>query len=176
MSTANSAAALLRGQYKSAHDILEATVQDVTSEMAHWSPPGIANPLGATYAHVAAGEDFILHGMVRGAAPLIASTWAGKAGLSELPPAGGAWSDWGRAVQVDLDQLRPYAQAVYAETDSYLASLNDADLERTIDLSAMGLGQQSLGWLLSLMLNNITWHTGEIACLKGLQGKKGYPF
>jgi uncharacterized damage-inducible protein DinB len=77
---------------------------------------------------------------------------------------------------VDLGQLHSYAQAVYAATDEYLGSLSDADLARTIDLSAMGLGQQSLGWLLSLMLNNITWHTGEIACLKGLQGKKGYPF
>jgi hypothetical protein len=30
--------------------------------------------------------------------------------------------------------------------------------------------------LANFALANIQWHTGEIACLKGLQGKKGYPF
>jgi hypothetical protein len=89
MSTANSAVGLLRAQYKSAHDILEATLQDVTSEIAHWSPPGISNPLGATYAHVAAAEDAILNGMARGAAPLLATSWAGKVGVNENVPLGG---------------------------------------------------------------------------------------
>jgi hypothetical protein len=167
---------LLRAQFKGAHDVLEATMQDVTATMAHWSPPGVANPLGATYGHVVAAEDAILNGMAEGAAPLIASSWAGKTGLSEMPPLGGSWSEWGRRVQVDLPTTRAYGQAVYADTDAYLASLTDADLGRTVDLSAMGLGQQGLGWLLSLMINNVTWHTGEISCLKGLQGAKGYPF
>jgi DinB superfamily len=171
-----SAVDLLRAQYKGAHDVLEATMQDVTAEMAHWSPPGIANLLGATYAHVVTGEDAILNGMAKGAAPLLATSWAGKTGLSELPPMGGSWSEWSHRVQVDVAAARAYGQAVYADTDAYLATLTDADLGRTVDLSPMGLGQQGLGWLLSIMLNNVAWHTGEISCLKGLQGAKGYPF
>jgi hypothetical protein len=31
--------------------LLEAVMADVTPEQAHWTPPGIANPLGALYAH-----------------------------------------------------------------------------------------------------------------------------
>jgi hypothetical protein len=79
-------------------------------------------------------------------------------------------------VQVDLDVIPGYAQAVYAATDAYLAGLTDEDLSRTMDLSSWGVGEQTLGWLLSLMLGNVEWHTGEISCLKGLQGAKGYPF
>ncbi len=41
----------------------------------------------------------------------------------------------------------------------------------------MGLGEQTVGWVLSVfVLANCDWHTGEISCLKGSHGLKGYPF
>jgi hypothetical protein len=179
----NKAVSLLRAQYQNAHEVLEGTLQDVTSEQAHWSPPGTANPLGATYAHIVISEDGVINGMLKGSGPLSVSTWAGKIGVSELPPMPGpevgglpSWSEWARRVKVDQAALRSYAQAVYAATDEYLASLTDDDLNRSLDLSGLGVGQQTLGWLLTLMLSNVNWHTGEIACLKGLQGARGYPF
>jgi hypothetical protein len=55
-------------------------------------------------------------------------------------------------------------------------AIEDAELGRAIDLSAMALGVQSVGSLLTVVLHNILAHTGEISCLKGLQGLKGYPF
>jgi hypothetical protein len=61
-------------------------VADVTPVEAHWSPPGKAHPLGANYAHVVIGEDGVVNGMLKGEAPLFAATWAGKTGVSELPP------------------------------------------------------------------------------------------
>lgn len=176
MSASNGIVSMVRGQFKGAHDVLEATMQDVTPEMAAWQPPGSANAVGPNYAHVVTGEDVILLGMARGAAPLLASSWAGQVGLSEMPPMDGKWHEWNQRVAIDLPALRTYAQAVYAATDEFLAALTDADMGRTLDLSAMGFGEQSLGWLLGIMLANVHWHTGEIACLKGVQGHKGYPF
>lgn len=176
------AVSLLRTQLKAAHDFLEGTMQGVTAEQAHWSPSGLANPLGATYAHIALSEDGIINGMLKGGAPLFVTSWEGKIGLQNLPPMPGpggsglpAWSDWARQAEVDLPVLQQYAQAVYANTEVYLASLSDEDLNRPIDLSAVGLGQHTVGSLLSTALSNIQWHCGEIACLKGLQGVKGYP-
>ena len=169
----NIAVSLLRAQYQNAHEVLEGTLQDVTVEQAHWSPPGIANPLGATYAHIIISEDGVLNGVLKGGAPMSVTTWAGKTGVSELPPMPGPgeeglppWDEWARRVKIDQAALQSYAQAVYAATDEYLASLTDEDLGRSLDLSDIGLGQQTLGWLLSLMLSNVNWHTGEIACLK----------
>jgi hypothetical protein len=173
---------LLHQQVRIAHDILEATMADVTPDQAHWAPPGIANPLGATYAHAVVSEDFVINGMFRRQAPLNASTWADRTGLSEpMPtPASPAWSEypaWTRRVRVDLDVLREYSRAVYAETDQYLAALSDADLEQPLDLSQLGLGSQTVASTLTLLLlNHIGTETGEIACLKGLQGVRGYPF
>ena len=150
---------------------------------AHWTPPGTANPLGATYAHIVSTEDGIVIGAIQGAAPLYASSWAGKAGISEPPPMPDPnnpglpdWGEWSRKVQVDVAALRAYAQGVYAASDEYLASLTDEDLGRMVDLSGLGLGERSVGDLLGTVISNTHWHTGEIACLKGLQGEKGYPF
>jgi len=86
MSAQNRATTLLREQFKQGHEFLEGTMQDVTSEMAHWLPPGKAQTLGANYAHVLISEDFLVNGLLKGAAPLLASTQAGKVGVSELPP------------------------------------------------------------------------------------------
>jgi hypothetical protein len=79
-------------------------------------------------------------------------------------------------VKVDLEATRKYAKAVYAASDEYLASLSPGDLERPVDLSFVGLGESTLGSVIhnGIVGNGFT-HCGEISCLKGLQGKRGYP-
>ncbi|QBD80173.1 DinB family protein [Ktedonosporobacter rubrisoli] len=168
------AIALLREQIKQAHGFLEATMDDVTPEQAHWAPPGKANPLAATYVHAVASEDAAINMILKGGAPLFASSWAERTGVSEIQPLSTA--EWARRVQVDLPALRRYAQAVHEATDAYLATLSDADLERPIDLTSFGLGQTTAGYILSrLVLGHIDNMCGEISCLKGLQGSRGYP-
>jgi DinB superfamily len=173
--------ALLRSVVSSARMVLDGTMADVTQAQADYAPPGIANPLGATYAHVVWTEDMVVQGMFRQAAPLFASSWAGRTGLSEpMPSPGPEWVNypaWTRRVRIDLEALRQYAQAVAAETDTWISSLSDADLDRPLDLSAAGLGQHTLGTAIALLVgNHIGTETGEIAVLKGIQGARGYPF
>ncbi len=174
------AVSLLRDQLQQAHGYLEATLADVTTEQAHWLPPGQANPIGATYAHLVISEDMIINGMLRGSTPLFGSNWAGKTGLSEpMPLPGPAWQDygpWTRRVKVDLAALREYAQAVYAASDAYLAELPADALSTPLDLSDLGMGKVTLGWVLSrLVVGHVDNECGEISCLKGLQGRRGYP-
>lgn len=173
----------MRDALQQAHGFLEAVMQDVTAEQAHWLPAGKALPVGAQYAHILIGEDGFVSGVLRGAAPLFASTWTGRLGVSELPPppAPGQpgmppWDRWARSVRVDFAMLRQYGEAVYVASDEYLASLTDSDLTRVIDLSFAGLGQQTLAWALAAGVVGHTWsHLGEISSLKGLQGARGYP-
>ncbi len=89
---------------------------------------------------------------------------------------GRAWEDWGRRVQVDLDALRWYARAVYAETDEFLSRMPDGELEREIDLTGMGFGRQTARFVIANMLQNVALHCGEIAVLKGLNGASGYSY
>ncbi len=167
---------LLKQQLKDAHGLLDATMQGVTPQHAHWLPGGKANPISASYAHVVLSEDFVVNGMLKGAPPLCATNWAGKVGLSEMPPPGpmANWFDWGRKVKVDLAAMKKYSEAVYANTESYLATLKDADLSRKIATPA---GEQTVAWVLSnVLVGHIHDFTGEISCMKGMQGMKGYPF
>jgi hypothetical protein len=159
---------LLRPQFDAAHQLLEATMADVTTEQAHWMPPGIANPLGATYAHVVTAEDYIIQGMFKRVAPLAATEWAGKSGLSEpMPSPGPQWSEypgWTRRVTLDLAALKVYAQAVYAATDAYVSGLTDADMARPFDLSPRP-------WPATRNVQDIaSWLAGPVVALLALPG------
>lgn len=147
---------------------------DVTPEQAMWSPPGKANPLGASYAHVAFGEDMLVNLVLRGGATMVAD--GRETGASERhPPPGVDYGEWARRVQVDLPVLREYAKAVYQNTADYIDSLSDEDLEHTMELRMMGT--QTVGWVLgNIILWHVNAHCGEISCLKGMQGARGYPF
>lgn len=165
---------VLRQQLKDAHGWLDATLQGVTADQLHWKPPGKANTIGASYAHVVLSEDMVVNTMLKGGKPMCATSWAGKTGLSEVPSnPEQSWFDWGRRVKVDLPALQKYAQAVQANSDAYIASLKEADLERKV---ASPLGTMSV---LAIVSNFVTGHVhdfaGEVSCLKGLQGLKGYP-
>src|SRR5689334_13405766 len=118
----NTRVELLRRIVDDARQVLDGTMADVTQAQVDYIPPGIANPLGATYAHVVCSEDMVVQGMLRQAAPLFASSWAGRTGLSEpMPMPGPDWPKygaWTRRVKVDLAGLRAYARAVADETDN----------------------------------------------------------
>lgn len=171
--------AALREQLRSANWLLEACMEGVTQDQLQWNPAGTAHSVASSYAHAVVGQDFVIHGMVQNKPPLAATTWANKVGVSALPPQeGGAdWSGWARTVRVDLAAIKQYAQAVYAASDAYLAGLKPDELDRMIDLTAAGLGQQTLNWVLfGAVIGHVANHTGEIAAIKGVQGLQGYPF
>ncbi|MBF8260050.1 MAG: DinB family protein [Actinobacteria bacterium] len=182
MSTAeNRAVVLLQEQVKEAIKWLEGVVADLTTEDAQWKPPGTALPAGAIYAHTVTSMDAVVNAILRGGPPMFAAAWAGKTGMSEQPPGPDPahpgmpdWTAWSRRVTVDLAITRKYAGAVEAAVNDYLATLSDADLGRTIDLSAFGFGEVTVEFLLTnAVLGHAFSHGGEIACLKGMRGKKG---
>ncbi len=169
------AIALLRSQVSDAHGLLEGTIDNVTAGQSSWSPPGVANPLAATYAHAVSSEDFAINAVLKGGTLLAAGAWAGRTGMSEPPPMPPNWDKWAREASFDLPALRQYAKAVAANTDEYLASLKPDDLDRRVDMPM--IGRQTVSWVLNnVLLNHISSHCGEISCLKGLQGARGYPF
>ena len=170
------AVSLLSQQIRSAHEIVGGTVADLTSEQAQWNPAGKAIPAGPLYLHMAGGEDLFLN-MALGRQPLAMGAYAGKTGASEPYPMGGSYDEWAKRVEIDLPQLGEYIQAVFKSTEDYVAGLKPEDLDRELDLSNAGLGKMSLGAFITMTsVIHPSNHIGEISCLKGLQGAKGYPF
>ncbi len=180
------AAQLLRGELEAAHQLLEGTIADVDDELANRPAPGVANPIGASYAHAVLAEDAVVHGLLQGQPPMWTGSWAGRTG-TDLPVvlSSGEWPGavpgdlgaWYHTVRVDLGACRAYAQAVYAATAAFLEAADEATLARGIDLSFIGLGTLPLALVFSTFvtghLNNLC---GEISAIKGSFGRKGYPF
>jgi hypothetical protein len=158
-----SARALLRRQFWLAHELLDAAIEPLTTEALHRCPRGTAAPAGACYAQVVLCEDLAVNGVLATGKPLALSTWIGRTGLSEMPPFTGTinWPAWGRRVRLDQAQLRPYARAVFASTDAYIAALpNGAFDSARPDRPAH---------LLSALLFTLSMRRGEIACLVALE-------
>jgi hypothetical protein len=155
-------------------ELLEMVMADVTDDQARWVPPGQANPIGALYAHALISMDGIVNGMLQGGAPRFGLA-PGDVGVAA--PRMNLDLEWARGLEPDFAALRRYKALVLADVEAYLDTLADGDLDRIVDLTQVGLGQQSVGWMLNALvaghLNNMA---GEISALKGIQGLKGYPF
>jgi hypothetical protein len=172
------AVSLLREQVLDARGLFEATLADVTDEQAAWLPDGKALPIASHVAHVLAGQDMTLHSLLEGRPMLAETSWAGRTGFATMPAMGPGqeWAAWARGTRFDLAALRRYGAAVYAATDEKLERLDEATLARPFDLSPMGLGTRSVAWLLTTgWVTNVNLHCGEISCIKGLLGARGYP-
>lgn len=160
-----------------AFGILNQVVSDLTKEQADWTPPGIANPIGATYWHTVSSVDEIVHFWIRGEAPLRQTDgWQEKVLTTSVPEPGegGDYLVYMQAIRVDLASLHAYAEAVAKAVQGWLASLTPQELERKLDTP---IGELSVDQVLETF---VIWHTnahcGEVAALKGCQGVKGYPF
>ncbi len=169
---------LLRDQIKFAHDTLENTVADVSTELATKQPPGLPRTIGSYYAHILIVEDLTVNAILQQKAPLFAAEWRDKTGFDEQAPSDPSmWAGWSSETYGNVVNSRAYAQAVFASTSAYLDGLSDDDLARAIDLSGVGFGVQTTGFVISaFVISNCCWHTGEISCQKGINGYKGYPF
>ena len=169
---------LLQEQIGFAHYALEETVKDVPIEIATHQPVGKARSIGSYYAHIFIVEDWGVNGLIQGHAPLFASGWREKTGFDSLPPLEQTkLLGWSHHVESDVVSTHNYAQAVIANTAAYLNELHDDDLARMVNLEEIGFGQMTVGRILSdFVLTNCNFHTGEISCLKGSHGLKGYPW
>ncbi|HET9946728.1 MAG TPA: DinB family protein [Patescibacteria group bacterium] len=170
---------ILLNQLKAAHSALEQTMEGVTDEVAHFMPPGTANPIAGTYAHLVFTEDLFLHNFLTKSKPLFETTFNNKTGASEIQP--DDWQveypKWLKAVKLDIKQFNQYAKAVFSENEMYVASLMDEDLEKDVDMSSFGMGtRKTYDFIANLISGHVYPIMGEIAVLKGIQGLKGYPF
>ena len=158
---AASARTLLRWQFRLAHALLDAAIDRLPPEAIHRCPHGRDASAGVCYAQGVFCEDLTVNGVLAAGKPLALSAWAGRTGLSEIPPFAGTigWRIWARRVRLDETGLRRYARAVYASTDAYIGALPDEALD--MDLASGDVP----ACLLSALLLSVSRRHSEIACL-----------
>jgi hypothetical protein len=160
---------LLRWQFRLAHECLDAAIDRIRGEAFHTCPLGMRCSPGVSYAQTVFCEDLSVNGVLGAGTPLALSTWAGRTGLSELPPRARAtnWRAWAHRVRLDEARLRRYATAVYASTDAYIAALPD----RVLD-SPRG---EKPACLLTALLLSVSMRRGEIITVALSRGKSSQP-
>jgi len=164
---------------RNAHKYLEQTMEGVDAKVAHHNPEGTANPISGIYAHLIFSEDFFLNFFLKKTQPLFETTWKDKTGISSLQPTEWVteYPKWLKEVKIEIPKVYDYTKAVFAETEKYIESLEDSDLEKKIDMSMFGMGDREQGDMIHMMILGHIWSImGEISVLKGIQGLKGYPF
>ncbi len=165
---------LILEQIKKSHELLEGTMEGVDGKLAGWVPPGKANPIGATYAHLVMSEDMIVNRRLREKDMVSEKT---DTGLSQPMPGFDDWEaypGWTRDVKVDLPSLKSYAKAVYSETERFVENLSEDELDEQVEM--FGSRMPKALALSTLVAGHTDSIAGEIAALKGIQGLKGYPW
>lgn len=93
-----------------------------------------------------------------------------RLGLTELFP-----DDWPEDVQFDWELLHQYGRRATKQVLQLVDAITQDDLDRTFQMKPVELGIWSGLDVYRLHTGGHIWmHGGEIACLKGLQGRQGY--
>ncbi|MCL4464690.1 MAG: DinB family protein [Chloroflexi bacterium] len=163
----------IQRQVASVRRTSDAVTGDLQEEQLGWTPPGTANPIGATLLHAVHSEDAFVRRTIQGQATTFDSgAWAEKLGVAAEPGKGPSWEGM-KGKPLSLAQVLDYQNVVRAETDAYLAGLTPEELDRQVMTFR---GEMPVGAVLALYLGHQAHHFGEIAALKGAQGAKGLPF
>ncbi len=150
---------------------LESIVRDVTPEQAAWQPPGQANTIASTYAHIVRNFDEDLNQRFFERPLLSDGPWHRRTGL----PPGPVAVEWEPGVVIDWQALHEYGRAMCAFIVETVDALSAEDLRRKVEMGSMFGGVWDGIDVIRLTVGRHVWmHGGEIACLKGLQGFDGY--
>jgi len=152
---------LLQYALNTAFEVLSYVTHDLTQEQVDWQPPGIACNIGSILSHLDSYLDFFLQEVcIEKRFELLKSP----------PPVEIVMKD----VQVDLHDLHVRTKNITKLTKDWLSSLTPADLE--VDFES-AIGTINVGQMIeAYIIWHINVHCGEISCLKGCQGAKGYPW
>ena len=162
---------VLRTQIETAHGTMMQVIEDLTDEQLHHCLPGATiNSIASVFVHIVIAEDRFTHTLLQGKPRLFDDGWGERLGLTAADRDHQFESFHMRDRAAFLD----YTNAVFADTEKYLASAGSEDLDRLVKLRER---EMPVGVVLArLLAGHALQHTGEMAALKGAMGLKGLAF
>lgn len=166
-------------QFRTMTDEVTALFDDVPDELLYKRPGPSQNPIGWNYWHFLRIWDSGLHSII-GGKDLKEQTWwrGGFAEQSGYDPAGlggrGGGTGMGYtdaevdAVQVPLEIIQAYHRQLLAETEEYLRSADDEELNRVVPYWA---GETTCAKMVEQAIRNCWMHYGEMRYAKGILGR-----
>ena len=163
----------LRQALRNQHNALDQAVRDLTPEQLHWVPPNTnANHIGFTLWHYVRTEDNVVQFILQDRKPTIwiEGGYVERFGLDRIAQGTGMSVEDAHTLHLPpVDQWMEYQQAVWQATDAYLSSIDDASLERMVNVKPLPEmpARQALA---NICLTHGHAHFGEICVLRVLQG------
>ncbi|MFO7964622.1 MAG: DinB family protein [Desulfobacterales bacterium] len=149
-------------------------VKDLTDEQLHFRPLDKGHHIAFALWHVVRTEDMVINFLLQKKTPVWnAREWDKKLGMDPQAQGTGMNAEQAAAVRISsLPDFLAYMDAVGKETDAYLDTLKDEDLDIVNELPV--LGKRSLCEVIGgIALVHAAEHLGEIWYIKGLLGLKG---
>lgn len=149
-------------------NLLKPSVDGMDDAQYNFTPPGTANSVAHSHAHVISSLDFFVNGILRGQQP----SWSAFAAEHGLPA--NPLELWKHDGQVPLAPMIEYQKRTLDDVLAYVSTLTESDLDREVDTRFFG--KQTVAFVLQLAGMHTAGHAGDISAVKGFQGLKGLPF
>lgn len=167
------------------HWFPELLVQGLTPEQLRWQPEGHDTSIIFAIWHAYRGADELIHGMVmKRPSVFAAQDWAARLPVERVgvtPFGNGATREQIGNIDLNIDELLAYANAVGESINDYLALLPDDQAVEELALpffTSVYPGVDRLSRVEAIAffaIGHTSEHLGEVQFIKGLLGLKGAP-
>lgn len=159
------------------HHWTRIALEGLTPEEWHYTIGGNTNNIAFLVWHSVRTEDNILRFILQGRPTIWAEGgWHERLGLPPRVQGTGMASEEARVFHIaDTALFMQYVEQVWSEYETYLAAISDggkALSERTVTIKPLG-EMPALQGIGQVCITHLNIHYGEIALLRGAQGKKG---
>ncbi|MGB2695720.1 MAG: DinB family protein [Dehalococcoidia bacterium] len=166
----------MREALRTQHSEIGHALRDLTPEHLHWVPENSkVNSIGFTLWHYVRTEDNIVQFILQERKPTVWITggYFERFGLDKVAQGTGMSTEDAHALRLPpMSDWMEYQQAVWQATDDYLASIDEASLDRKMTVRPFG-EITALEALRRPCLAHGHGHFGEICVLRSLQGLPG---
>ncbi len=168
-----------RLEQKRLHTWMREGVRDLTPDEWHYIGAGKGNNIAFLVWHCVRTEDNILRFILQGRPPIWnEGNWHERLGLPLRIQGTGMATDEARKFHIsDPALFMQYVEEVWEEFESYLEGITDGGAalsDRVVTVKPVGTlpAIQAIG---QICISHLFMHVGEIALLRGMQGKQGMP-
>lgn len=173
---------LLRRYFKSLHVELLRAYEGITAEQLHWRPSEKTNSMAFVGWHCARTEDNIINFVVQRKGTIwMEQGWDKRLSLDPRAQGTGMSSEEAANIRFPSPQVaREYFAAVFANTERFLDSITDGDLDKPTRIRRQPLMQPEEPPLWDILTTNLLTHeyshAGELWVLRSLQRLTGAAF
>jgi hypothetical protein len=166
-----------RAEQRRLHSEMRSSIATLTPEEWHYELVGSTNNIAFLVWHCARTEDNILRFILQGRNTIWnEGNWHERLGLPPRVQGTGMATEEARAFHIaDIPLFMQYVEEVWREYEEYLAGITDGGAalsERIVTVKPLG-EMPAIRTIGQVCISHLFMHLGEIAVLRGAQGKKG---